>query len=160
MLSQLFSSSAVNLSLKAGDREEVFRELIGLLPHLEDGARAGLLLSLLGRERLGSTGLGRGVALPHTRYAVAGVAKPQIIFGRHNEGVNYGALDGAPVKLFFLLVSPNVSQHLQILSRLTRLLRDSHVVAELLAAATPQEILHVIREGEQRLHLRAAPAGA
>src|SRR5829696_3153253 len=155
MLSRLFSSLAVDLSLKAGEREQVFRELIALVPHLDDGARAGLLLSLLGRERLGSTGLGRGVALPHTRYAVPGVNRPQIIFGRHNHGIAYGALDGAPVKLFFLLVSPDVSQHLQILARLTRVLRDPHVLADLLAAATPQEILGAIQEAEQRLQVRA-----
>lgn len=160
MLSKLFSSSAVDLSLKASEREQVFRELIALVPHLDDGARAGLLLSLLGRERLGSTGLGRGVALPHTRYAVPGVTRPQIIFGRHNHGIAYGALDGAPVKLFFLLVSPDVSQHLQILARLTRVLRDPHVLAELLAAATPQEILGAIQEAERRLQVRAEVAAS
>jgi mannitol/fructose-specific phosphotransferase system IIA component (Ntr-type) len=153
MLSKLFSTPAMELALKAGDRESVFRDLIALVPGLDDGARAGLLLSLLGRERLGSTGLGRGVALPHTRYAVPGVNRPQIIFARHNHGIAYGALDGAPVKLFFLLVSPDVSQHLQILARLTRVLRDPHVLAELLVAATPQEILGAIQEAERRVQV-------
>src|SRR5215211_4393471 len=137
MLSKLFSTTGMNLALKAGDRESVFRELVALVPCLDDGARAGLLLALLGRERLGSTGLGRGVALPHTRYAVGGVTRPQIIFGRQQHGINYGAPDGQPVKLFFLLVSPDVAQHLQILSRLSRLLRDPRLREELLDAANP-----------------------
>src|SRR5687768_7591308 len=106
MLSKLFSPAAMELTLQAEDKEDAFRDLVDLVPFLNEGARAGLLLSLLGRERLGSTALGRSVALPHTRYVVPGVSKPRIIFGRHPDGIDYGAPDGAPVRLFFLLVSP------------------------------------------------------
>src|SRR5688500_12896984 len=105
MLSKFFSTAAMDLSLEARDQEEVFRELIALVPDIDDGARAGLLLSLLGRERLGSTGLGHGIALPHTRYAVPGLSRSLIVFGRNRDGVPYSAPDGAPVKLFFLLLS-------------------------------------------------------
>src|SRR5258705_5276270 len=151
MLSKLFSRSAMELALKAHDREQAFRELISLLPGLSEGARAGLLLSLLGRERLGSTGVGHALALPHTRYAVPGVRRPLIVFGRHNAGLPYGSPDGAPVKLFFLLVSPDVAQHLQILSRLTRVLRDARLRDELLNAETPEEVLRSIDQAEERL---------
>jgi len=157
MLSKLFFRSAMELALKAHDREQAFRELISLIPGLNDGARAGLLLSLLGRERLGSTGLGHGVAMPHTRYAVPGVTRPQIILGRHNGGIPYGSPDGAPVKLFFLLVSPDVAQHLQILSRLSRVLRDSQLREELLSAATPDDVFHSIEQTERRLESHSAP---
>jgi mannitol/fructose-specific phosphotransferase system IIA component (Ntr-type) len=160
MLSKLFSPAAMELTLKAEGQEEVFRELAALVPFLDEGARAGLLLSLLGRERLGCTALGRSVALPHTRYAVPGVTKPRIIFGRHAEGINYGAPDGAPVRLFFLLVSPDVSQHLQILSRLTRLLRNSELIERLTSAATPQEVMRAIDEAEQQLPIPVAAAAA
>jgi mannitol/fructose-specific phosphotransferase system IIA component (Ntr-type) len=157
MPSKLFSSTAMDLALKAGDRESVFRELIALVPDLDNGARAGLLLALLGRERLGSTGLGRGIALPHTRYMVAGLTRAQIIFGRHQKGINYGALDGEPVKLFFLLVSPDIAQHLQILSRLSRLLRDARLREELLAATNPRDIVRGLQEAEQRAQSAASP---
>ena len=157
MLSKLFSTPAMELALRAGDRESVFRDLIALVPGLDDGARAGLLLSLLGRERLGSTGLGRGVALPHTRYAINGVTRTQIIFGRHREGINYGALDGQPVKLFFLLLAADVAQHLQILSRLSRLLRDGRLREELLSVSSPHEVLRAIEEAEQRIQSPASP---
>ena len=160
MLSKLFSPTAMELNLKAQDQEKAFRELVGLVPHLDDGGRAGLLLSLLGRERLGSTALGRSVALPHTRYAVRGVTTPQIIFGRHPQGIDYGAPDGAPVRLFFLLVSPDVSQHLQILSRLSRVLRNPELVECLTSAATPQEVLRAIEEAEQRVPVAVAAAAA
>lgn len=160
MLSKLFSPAAMELSLKAQDQEKAFRELVALVPHLDDGGRAGLLLSLLGRERLGSTALGRSVALPHTRYVVRGVTKPQIIFGRHPDGIDYGAPDGSPVRLFFLLVSPDVSQHLQILSRLSRVLRNAVLVEQLTSAATPQEVLRAIEEAEQQLPAPVAVAAA
>ena len=160
MLSKLFSPAAMELNLKAQDQERAFRELVALVPHLDDGGRAGLLLSLLGRERLGSTALGRSVALPHTRYVVRGVAKSQIIFGRHPDGIDYGAPDGAPVRLFFLLVSPDVSQHLQILSRLSRVLRNASLVEQLTTAATPQEVLRAIEEAEQQLPAPIAAAAA
>jgi PTS system nitrogen regulatory IIA component len=160
MLSKLFSPAAMELNLKAQDQERAFRELVALVPHLDEGGRAGLLLSLLGRERLGSTALGHSVALPHTRYVVRGVAKPQIIFGRHPDGIDYGAPDGSPVRLFFLLVSPDVSQHLQILSRLSRVLRNPALVEQLTSAATTQEVLRAIEEGEQLLPAPIAIAAA
>src|SRR5688572_8816846 len=159
MLSKLFSPAAMEMKLKATNQEQAFRELISLVPNLNDGGRAGLLLSLLGRERLGTTALGRSVALPHTRYAVPGIAKPRIIFGRHREGIEYGAPDGAPVRLFFLLVSPDVSQHLQMLSRLTRLLRNSALIEQLLSAATPEDVLRTI-EAAERLPAPFAAAAA
>jgi mannitol/fructose-specific phosphotransferase system IIA component (Ntr-type) len=157
MLSKLFSTPAMELALKGGDRESVFRDLIALVPALDGGARAGLLLAILGRERLGSTSLGRGVALPHTRYAIDGVTRSQIIFGRHREGINYGALDGQPVKLFFLLLAPDVGQHLQILSRLSRLLRDARLREELLSVSSPHEVLRAIQEAEQRIQSPRSP---
>jgi mannitol/fructose-specific phosphotransferase system IIA component (Ntr-type) len=157
MLSKLFSTPAMDLALTGGDRESVFRELIALVGGLDDGARAGLLLALLGRERLGSTGLGGGIALPHTRYAVNGVTRPQIIFGRHSGGINYGALDGQPVKILFLLLAPDVAQHLQILSRLSRLLRGARLREELLAASSPEGVLRALQEAEQRMQSPAIP---
>jgi PTS system nitrogen regulatory IIA component len=157
MLSKLFARYAMDLSLEAHDREQAFRELISLLPGLDDGARAGLLLSLLARERLGSTGIGHAIALPHTRYAVPGVNRPQIVFGRLRNGIPYGSADGGLVKLFFLLVSPDVAQHLQILSRLTRVLRDARLRDELLGAERPEEVLRSIDQAEERLTPQAAP---
>jgi nitrogen PTS system EIIA component len=160
MLTKLFSPAAMELTLEARNQEEAFRELVALVPHLNEGARAGLLLSLLGRERLGSTALGRGVALPHTRYVVPGVTKARIIFGRHPQGIDYSAPDGAPVRLFFLLVSPDVSQHLQILSCLTRVLRNAPLIEQLTSAATPREIVRAIEEAEEQLPRPVATAAA
>lgn len=150
----------MEMDLKASNQEQAFRALVALVPQLNDGGRAGLLLSLLGRERLGSTALGRGIALPHTRYTVAGVTRPRIVFGRHCEGLDYGSPDGAPVKLIFLLVAPDVSQHLQILSRLSRVLRNSAVVEQLNAATAPDEVLRAIEHAERQLPAPLAAVAA
>jgi mannitol/fructose-specific phosphotransferase system IIA component (Ntr-type) len=159
MLSKLFSPAAIELNLKAQNQEAAFRELVALVPNLNEGARAGLLLSLLGRERLGSTALGRAIALPHVRYSVPGVSKPQIIFGRSPDGINYGAPDGKPVRLFFLLVSPDVSQHLHILSRLSRLLRNPALIEQLTSAATTGEVMRAL-ETTERNTAKPAVVGA
>jgi nitrogen PTS system EIIA component len=153
MLSTLFSTGTMELALKAQDRDAAFWELVAKIPNLNDDARMTLWRSLAERERLGSTGLGHGVALPHTRHAVAGLTRPLIIFGR-SSGVDYGALDGVPVKLVFLLVSPDVSQHLQILACLTRALRDSQLRDDLLQAANRMAVIEAIREAELRTQTR------
>ena len=155
MLSTLFSAGTMELALKARDRDSAFQELVAKIPNLNDDARIILLRALAERERLGSTSLGQGVALPHTRHAVAGLTRPLIIFGR-SAGIAYGALDGAPVKLVFLLVSPDVSQHLQILARLTRVLRDPQLREELLQAPGRTAVIEALDEAEQRTQTRSA----
>jgi mannitol/fructose-specific phosphotransferase system IIA component (Ntr-type) len=106
------------------------------------------------REQLHSTGIGDGVALPHARNALVGlVDHPVIIFGRNAQGVQFGAIDGAPSKLFFLLVAPTVTEHLAMLARISRLLRDPRVRQELLVADSPKKALAVIKEAEDNLNL-------
>src|SRR5437868_2706232 len=126
VLSQILRSGHIELNLHSQTRDDAFRELIGHVPYLRkrpDAAEA-LLKALIDREKLCSTGLGDGIALPHTRNCIPGLSEhPILVFGRHQQGIDYGAVDGSPVHLFFLLIAPSVSQHLQILARLTRLLR-------------------------------------
>jgi mannitol/fructose-specific phosphotransferase system IIA component (Ntr-type) len=104
------------------------------------------------REELHSTGIGDGVALPHARNALIGlVDHPIIVFGRHPQGIPYGAIDGMPARLFFLLVAPTVTQHLAVLARISRLLRDPRVRQELLTADSAKKVLALIREAESRM---------
>src|SRR6266536_5512073 len=126
-LSDLLSTERIKLDLESTDRESVLRELVNQIPELakQPSARQTLLRALQEREQLHSTGIGDGIALPHARNALAGLVDGAIIvFGRHSAGIEYGALDGVAARLFFLLVAPTVSQHLNILARLSRLLRD------------------------------------
>jgi mannitol/fructose-specific phosphotransferase system IIA component (Ntr-type) len=151
VLSQLLTPATMVLHLHAGQRDAIFVELINRIPDLaqKPEGRQRLLRALQEREQLHSTGIGDGVAIPHARHAIAGLADhPIIVFGRHLPGIAYGAIDGAPVQLFFLLLAPSVSQHLQTLARLTRLLRDAALRKALLAAEKPETVLAVIREAE------------
>ena len=153
-LSELLSPAAINLDLKSTDRDSVLGELVNQIPQLakQPQARQTLLLALREREQLHSTGIGDGIALPHSRNALVGlVAQPIMVFGRHKQGIPYDAIDGIPARLFFLLIAPTVTQHLGILARLSRVLRDPKLRQSLLAAEQPEQVIALIREAEAKL---------
>jgi mannitol/fructose-specific phosphotransferase system IIA component (Ntr-type) len=153
-ISELLAPTAINLDLKSADRESVLGELVNQIPQLADQpqARQTLLLALREREQLHSTGIGDGIALPHARNALVGlVDHPIIVFGRHPQGVAYDSIDSVPARLFFLLIAPTVTQHLSVLARLSRLLRDPRLRQALLAAQKPEQVLELIREAEEKL---------
>ncbi len=154
VLSDLLSPATMNLDLKSGDRESVLDELVDQIPELaqEPQARQTLRRALQEREELHSTGIGDGVALPHSRNALVGlVDRPIIVFGRHGTGIPYDAIDRVPARLFFLLVAPTVTQHLAVLARLTRVLRDPKLRQNLLTADRPETVIALIREAETGL---------
>src|ERR1044072_8534726 len=153
-LRKLMAPASVNLNLKSADRDGVLEELVNQVAEIakQPDARQTLLRALHEREQLHSTGIGDGVALPHARNALVGlVDHPVIIFGRSAQGVNFGAIDGAPSKLFFLLVAPTVTEHLSMLARISRLLREPRVRHELLTVDAPKKALALIREAEANL---------
>ena len=154
VLSELLSPATIILDLKSGDRESVLAELVNQIPQLADQpeARQTLLRALHEREQLHSTGIGDGIALPHSRNALVGLVDQSImVFGRHKQGIPYGAIDSVPARLFFLLIAPTVTQHLAILARLGRLLRSPKLRQNLLTAEKPEKVLSLIREAEAKL---------
>jgi nitrogen PTS system EIIA component len=154
VLHQLISPGSINLNLKSNDRDSVLEELVNQIPVLaqQAEARQTLLRALHEREQLFSTGIGDGIALPHARNALVGlVDQPVIVFGRHPQGIAYGAIDGIPARLFFLLVAPTVTQHLAVLARISRLLRDPAIRRDLLQVENPKTALAVIRAAEEKL---------
>jgi nitrogen PTS system EIIA component len=154
VLSELLSTAVINLDLKSTDREAVLAELVNQIPQLarQPEARQTLLRALHDREALHSTGIGDGVALPHCRNALVGlVEEPVLVFGRHVQGIPYGAIDSVPARLFFLLVAPTVTQHLAILARLGRVLRDPKLRKSLLSAEKPEKVVELIRSAEAKL---------
>lgn len=154
VLSELFSPAAINLNLKSADREAVLGELVNQIPQLagDPAARQTLLRALYEREELHSTGIGDGIALPHSRNALVGlVDQPIIVLGRHAKGIQFGAIDSIPARLFFLLAAPTVTQHLGILARLTRLLNDPKLRQDLLTVDRPEKAIALIRRAEESL---------
>jgi mannitol/fructose-specific phosphotransferase system IIA component (Ntr-type) len=153
-ISELTSPNTVLLHLTGQHRDEILRQLVESVPELADRpeGRQALLRALQDREELHSTGIGDGIALPHARTALTGLVEhPAIVIGRHPLGIPFGAMDHRPVRLFFLLVTTSVTQHLQVLARVSRLLRDASLRQRLLTAEQPDRVISIIRQAEARL---------
>jgi PTS system nitrogen regulatory IIA component len=157
LLSDLLAPSTIRLNLRSNNRGEVLRELVSYIPEIANRPelQQTLIRALEEREQLHSTGIGDGVALPHARNALVGlVEKPVIVAGRHPQGISFGAIDGQPARLFFLLIAPTVTQHLAMLARISRLLRDAKLRQSLLLADSSEKALALIREAESKMLAR------
>ncbi|SRR6266545_4402276 len=133
--------------LTAESKEEVLKELAGRVAERHpDLDRAELLKTLLERERLGSTGIGDGIAIPHGK--LKRLEKPLLAFGRSQAGVDYNSLDGRKVNLLFLMLAPEnaVGLHLKMLARISRILKDAEVRKGLVEAPDATAILEIIRK--------------
>ncbi|MGQ0539932.1 MAG: PTS sugar transporter subunit IIA [Gemmatimonadaceae bacterium] len=145
-LRDFFSEDAVELNLRGISKDEVLKELIGLL-QLDDKSEAMLFKMLKRRENLGSTGIGRSIAIPHCRSLV--VSKLRVAFGRKAAGVDYKAIDDKPVRFFFLIVAPPLevsNQYLPVLGRIAQFSKESDVPDRLLAIKTPAEFMALLEE--------------
>jgi PTS system nitrogen regulatory IIA component len=154
ILDILPSEALVAPSLSGTTKTAVLRELAEHLAaqHPGAGIDAGRLVDVLWeRERLGSTAIGDGIAIPHGK--LPGVKGVLGAFGRHVQGVDFDSLDGSPTHLFFLLVAPedSVGQHLKALARVSRLLKDHTFRDKLIGAADGAEIFRLIREEDEKL---------
>ncbi len=142
--------SAVIEELKASTKEAVLEELASVLPlagRNDDWEK--MVKVLMAREKLGSTGIGDGIAIPHGK--LRGLDHLMIAFGRSKKGVDYNAMDGKPVYLFFLLMAPEDSpgQHLKVLARISRLLKDETIRKKLIEAKSTEELYRVIAEKDE-----------
>jgi PTS system nitrogen regulatory IIA component len=137
--------------LSSETKELVLDELVAkVAEHHSDFDRVALLKILLDREKLGSTGIGDGIAIPHGK--LRRLAKPILAFGRSLKGVDFNSLDGRKVQLFFLLLVPEdaAGVHLKMLARISRILKDPGVRKDLLAAPDAAAIFEAIREQDCR----------
>jgi len=109
-----------------------------------------LVRALIDRELLGSTGIGGGVAIPHGK--LKGISDMIVAFGRSRSGVDYQALDGKPVYLFFLLLTPHSmpSEHLKTLARISRILKNQFLCENLRHAPVRQELQRLICEEDSK----------
>ena len=145
-LREFFSEEAIRLELQGSTKDEVLKELIGLLG-LDEKNDAMLFKMLKRRENLGSTGIGRGIAIPHCRSLV--VNKLRVAFGRKSNGVDFKAIDGKPVYFFFLIVAPPLevsNQYLPVLGKIAQFSKESDVPDRLLAIAQPAEFMALLKE--------------
>lgn len=144
-ITEFVTVESIDLNLKATNKSEVILELTKLLEKsgkLENFDKT--LEALKEREKLGSTGIGKGVAIPHAKTEHA--TDLVIAFGVSKQGVNFNAVDDEKVNIFFAFASPlkNSQTYLKILARISRLIRNDEFREKLLNAKTSQEVLELI----------------
>lgn len=149
--SDFVQTEAIKASVTATEKPDVIRELVeGLAASgaINVADQEGIIAAILKREELGSTGIGRGVAVPHTKHPSA--TKLVGTVGVSHEGVDFNSLDGDKVHLFFLLVSPpdRPADHLRALENISRQLRDDTFCRFLKQAQTVQDIRQLLDEAD------------
>jgi fructose-specific phosphotransferase system IIA component len=152
-LSQLLRASAIRLDLSVTSKEDLIRQMVGLLEGegiLTD--KEGAIQALLERERVMSTGIGGGVAIPHAQSP--GVRELAVSLVRVRDELPFDALDGKPVRLVFMIVGPEErGGFIRVLARISRLLYTGDLQRELLAADEPEQVVETIRREEEKLRL-------
>ncbi len=147
-LADYFDLENVRLDLAATTKPEAIRELLasfGLPPESE----AATLRTILRREEMGSTGIGRGIAVPHGRTPL--VSTLRVAFGRSVGGIPYESVDAAPVHYLFLLLAPPVevsNEYLPVLGRIAELAKDPATGGELAAVESVEDLLALFQEGD------------
>jgi fructose-specific phosphotransferase system IIA component len=147
---EILPESQISLNLESRTKEESLKEIVALMessPHILD--KDDLLENLMERERLETTGIGDGIALPHAR--TDSVDQLVIGFGRSEEGIEYDSLDGKLVHILFFIAAPKTSSTkvLKILAKISRLLNKEVFRKALLTANTKQEIQELLRSREE-----------
>ena len=145
-LRELFTADVVKLELESQEKGELLKELVGLLD-LDDKSEAILFKTLKRRENLGSTGIGKGIAIPHCRSLV--VNRLRLAYGRKPGGVDFNAIDGEAVHNFFLIVAPPLevsNQYLPVLGKIAQFAKDPEVPQALLELDSPEDFLGLLDE--------------
>ena len=145
-LREFFAEEAVQLELAGTTKDDILKELIALLG-LDEKNEQMLFKMLKRRENLGSTGIGRGIAIPHCRSLV--VNKLRVAFGRKREGVDFKAMDGQPVHFFFLIVAPPLevsNQYLPVLGKIAQFSKEPDLPSRLLALTDPAQFMKLLEE--------------
>lgn len=149
-LSDILEEKNVIPDLKSKDKRGVLEELVDTIvrndPSLD---KSSLVKVLLERERLGSTGIGDGVAIPHGKFH--GIKTPIVSFGRSRKGLDFETMDGEPAFLFFLLVAPenSASIHLKALAKIAKILKSSAFREALIKVPTKEELYRAIIQNDE-----------
>ena len=151
-LADVLDEDCITVNLQSKDKSEVLSEIVtGFASKLEGVEVSVVVKALLERERLGTTGIGHGVAIPHGR--IKGLGAIKVFFGRSQKGVEYESMDRLPVHIFFLIVAPenSASAHLKLLASISHLLKYPEIRLKLIRAADTAEVYRTIIEAERKL---------
>jgi PTS system nitrogen regulatory IIA component len=135
--------------LKAQNKKGILEELVAPVAELANVNPEDLVKVLMERERLGSTGIGSGIGIPHGK--MKNIDSLVLGFGLSRKGVDFESLDGQPTHIFFLLITSENSTglHLKLLARISRILKDDPFRSRLLNASDGDEILDIIKEKDE-----------
>jgi mannitol/fructose-specific phosphotransferase system IIA component (Ntr-type) len=145
-LRDFFTPGAIDLDLRAADKDAALGELVRLLG-VDSRAEETLLRVLQRRESLGSTGMGRGIAIPHCRSLVAN--RLRIAYGQSRTGIEFQAIDGKPVRHLLLIVAPPLeisNQYLPVLGRIAQFAKEPDVPERLAALTRPDDFFRLLEE--------------
>ena len=151
-ISELLNEKLVIADLKAGAKQQALVEMVACLAANKPGIDAqDLYTVLIEREKLGSTGIGNGIAIPHGK--LDGLDNIRLVFARSTAGIEFDSLDGKPVHLIFLLVAPSNSAgvHLKALARLSRLLKEKNFRDDLLGAADAAAMYTIVVVEDEKI---------
>lgn len=145
----LLHKENVIAELKSKDKIGILNELVAPIATVTNIEQKTLVKILMAREKLGSTGIGDGIGLPHGK--VKDLKNMVIGFGLSKKGVNFDSLDGNPTHIFFLLITPENSTglHLKLLARISRLLKNAPFKNKIINASSREEILSIIRDEDE-----------
>jgi PTS system nitrogen regulatory IIA component len=145
-IADLLSPDAVLAHLKAANKKQVLQEMAGRAAQITRLPERRIFETLMEREKLGSTGMGQGIAIPHGR--VPGIGKMTGVFAQLDHPVDFDAMDDQPVDLVFLLLAPEEAgaDHLKALARVSRLLRNQAVCEKLRAAPQTATLYALLTE--------------
>lgn len=149
-LSEILDVTNIIPDLKAKDKKGVLEELAEVIASHEPALdKEDLVKDLLERERLGSTGIGDGVAIPHGKFR--GISQPIVSFGRSKKGLDFESMDGQPAFLFFLLVAPEnaANIHLKALAKIAKILKNSSFRKVLMEAPTREALYQSIIHNDE-----------
>ena len=146
---EVLQKDAILENLVSTDKKGILEELVAPVAKAAKVSEEGLVKVLLDRERLGSTGIGGGVGIPHGK--LKNLDNIVLGFGRSRNGVNFESMDSKPTHIFFLLVTPENSTglHLKMLARISRLLKDESFKERLTNASSRDEIFTIIQEADE-----------
>ncbi len=146
---EVLNKEAILEDLKSKDKKGILEELVAPVAKVADVSEEGLVRVLLDRERLGSTGIGGGVGIPHGK--LKNLENIVLGFGLSRKGVDFDSMDGKPTHVFFLLVTPENSTglHLKMLARISRLLKNESFKERLINAAGQDDIFNIIQAEDE-----------
>ncbi len=153
-ITDFLKEDCVLIPVKNRDKKGAVSELLDLLKerkYIKDSQ--DILDSVMEREKLGSTGIGQGIAVPHTK--TDQIENLVGAVGISNDGISFDALDGEPVYIIFLILAPtkSIGLHLKALAKIARLLKDKTFRNALRKATLPSEVIKIIQEDEEKLSL-------